>query len=213
VRITEAIHAGSLIANPAWQTLLKGSKRVHLIGMVSDGGVHSHIDHLFGLLSMLKEAGVTPVIHMITDGRNTSPRAAREFLAALERRLAELGTGKIATVSGRYFAMDRAMHWDRTEKAWSAMVLGRGLQASSPLETIEAAYARDEGDEFIQPTVIGLALTPVIAPDESVFFFNFRSDRMRQLVAAMGLENFSHFVRNTEPRRIVCMTEYNLARH
>ena len=210
VRITEAIHAGGLIANPAWQGLLKGSKRVHLIGMVSDGGVHSHIDHLFGLLSVLNEAGVTPVIHMITDGRDTSPRAARKFVIALERRLAEEpGTGHIATVSGRYFAMDRAMHWDRTEKAWSAMVLGEGLHAASPLEAIEAAYARDEGDEFIQPTVIGSAPTPVIAPDEPIFFFNFRSDRMRQLAAAMGLEDFSYFVRNTKPHRVVCMTEYN----
>ena len=209
VRISESIHRGGLIANPAWQTLLKGSMRVHLIGMVSDGGVHSHLDHLFGLLSVLNEAGVTPVIHMITDGRDTPPRAARKFLAALERRLAELGTGKIATVSGRYFAMDRAMHWDRTEKAWSAMVLGKGLHAPSSLEAIEAAYARDEGDEFIQPTVIGSAPTPIIAPDEPVFFFNFRSDRMRQLAAAMGLEHFSHFVCNTAPRRVVCMTEYN----
>jgi 2,3-bisphosphoglycerate-independent phosphoglycerate mutase len=209
VRITEAIHDGSLIANSAWQTLLKGGKRVHLIGMVSDGGVHSHIDHLFGLLSMLHEAGVTPVIHMITDGRDTPPRAARKFLTSLERRLAELGNGEIATVSGRYFAMDRAMHWDRTEKAWSAMVLGMGLHAVSPLEAIESAYARDEGDEFIQPTVIGSPPTPVIAPDEPVFFFNFRSDRMRQLAAAMGLEDFSHFARNTKPRRVVCMTEYN----
>jgi len=209
LRITEAIHGGSLIANPAWQTLLKGTTRVHLIGMVSDGGVHSHIDHLFGILAILNKAGVTPVIHMITDGRDTPPRAARKFLAALERRLAELGAGEIATVSGRYFAMDRAMHWDRTEKAWSAMVLGKGLHAGSPLEAIESAYARDEGDEFIQPTVIGSSPTPVIAPDEPVFFFNFRSDRMRQLAAAMGLKDFSHFARDTEPRRVVCMTEYN----
>ena len=209
LRITEAIHGGSLMANPAWQTLLKGSMRVHLIGMVSDGGVHSHIEHLFGILALLNEAGVTPVIHVITDGRDTPPRAVLKFLASLEQRLAELGTGKIASVSGRYFAMDRAMHWDRTEKAWSAMVLGKGLHAGSPLEAIEAAYARGEGDEFIQPTVIGSPPTPGIATDEPIFFFNFRSDRMRQLAAAMGLEDFSHFARNTEPRRVVCMTEYN----
>jgi len=209
LRITEAIQDGSLMERPAWQTLLKGTKRLHLIGMVSDGGVHSHIDHLFEILSMLKEARITPVIHMITDGRDTPPRMAGKFLAALERRLAELGTGEIASVSGRYFAMDRAAHWDRTQKAWSAMVLGTGLHAASPLEAIEAAYARDEGDEFIQPTVISTPQTPVITPDEPVFFFNFRSDRMRQLAAAMGLEDFSRFTRNEEPRRVVCMTEYN----
>lgn len=209
LRITQALHGGRLMANPAWQTLLKGTAQVHLIGLVSDGGVHSHIDHLFGLLSVLNYAGVTPVVHMITDGRDTPPRAALKYLTSLERRLAELGTGKIASVSGRYFAMDRAMHWERTEKAWSAMVLSKGLHAGSAHEAIEAAYARNEGDEFIQPTVIGSQSTPLIAPDEPVFFFNFRSDRMRQLAAAMGLEDFSHFARNTEPRRVVCMTEYN----
>jgi 2,3-bisphosphoglycerate-independent phosphoglycerate mutase len=209
VRITEAIHGGSLIGNPAWQTLLKGSMRVHLIGMVSDGGVHSHIDHLFGLLAVLNEAGVTPVIHMITDGRDTPPRAALKFLTSLERRLAEFDNGKIASVSGRYFAMDRAMHWDRTEKAWSAMALGEGLHARSPLEAIEAAYSRGEGDEFIQPTVIGSPPTPLIAKNEPIFFFNFRSDRMRQLAAAMGLEDFSNFERDTGSRQVVCMTEYN----
>jgi len=209
LRITKAIHGGSLKANPAWHALLKGIQRVHLIGMVSDGGVHSHIDHLFGLLTVLHEAGITPVIHMITDGRDTLPRVACKFLAALEQRLDDLGAGEIATVSGRYFAMDRAMHWERTEKAWSAIVLGKGMHAVSPLEAIESAYARDDGDEFIQPTVIGSPPIPIIAPEEPVLFFNFRSDRMRQLAAAMGLENFSHFARNTEPRRVVCMTEYN----
>ena len=213
LRIMEVIHSGELKINQAWQALLKDGRRVHLIGLVSDGGVHSHIEHLLGLLPLLKEAGVTPVIHMITDGRDTSPKSSRKYLSALEQRLAELGTGEIATISGRYYAMDRAKHWDRTQKAWSAMVLGEGLHAGTPLEAIEAAYARGEGDEFIQPTVIGLPSTPVTAPDEPVFFFNFRSDRMRQLAAAMGLEDFSHFERkaeqNNETRRVVCMTQYN----
>ncbi len=209
LRITDVINAGSLVDHPAWQILLKGSKRVHLIGMVSDGGVHSHIDHLFGILSLLTKAGITPVIHMITDGRDTPPRMAHKFLTSLERQLAELGTGKIATISGRYFAMDRVKHWDRTQKAWSAMVVGEGLHAETPLNAIEAAYARGESDEFIQPTVIGSRQKLVIAPDEPVFFFNFRSDRMRQLAASMGLEDFAHFARNTGPRRVVCMTKYN----
>jgi 2,3-bisphosphoglycerate-independent phosphoglycerate mutase len=209
VRICEAIHGGELQAEPAWHGLLQGTRRVHLIGMVSNGGVHSHTDHLFGLLALLKQAGVLPVIHMITDGRDTPPRAARSFLAELEQQLEEQGSGEIATISGRYFAMDRAKHWDRTRKAWSAMVLGEGLHARSALEAIEAAYARDEGDEFIQPTVIDSPTTPIIGADEPVFFFNFRSDRMRQLAAAMGLEEFDHFTRAGGPRRVVCMTEYN----
>ncbi|MGD8567202.1 MAG: 2,3-bisphosphoglycerate-independent phosphoglycerate mutase [Gammaproteobacteria bacterium] len=209
LRVSKIIESGSLTENPAWQKLLEDARRVHLIGMVSDGGVHSHIEHLFGLLSMLKDAGITPVIHVITDGRDTAPRAARKFLSALDRQLEKLGTGEIASVSGRYFAMDRAKHWNRTEKAWSAMVLGEGLHAASAHEAIEAAYDRDEGDEFIQPTVIGSPSTPVIATDEPVFFFNFRSDRMRQLAAAMGLEDFDRFDRDNGPRHVVCMTEYN----
>jgi 2,3-bisphosphoglycerate-independent phosphoglycerate mutase len=208
-RITETIKSGGLAVNPVWRTLVQGITQAHIIGMISDGGVHSHIDHLFGLLTVLKRDGVFPVIHMITDGRDTPPRAARRYMAALERQLSELDTGSIATVTGRYFAMDRAGHWDRTEKAWAAMVMGKGRYAESPIEAIESAYARDEGDEFIQPTVIGASATPIIAPNEPVLFFNFRSDRMRQLAAAMGLEDFSHFARQTAPRRVVCMTEYN----
>lgn len=117
LRINDAIHHGNLIANPAWNKLLQGSKRIHLVGMVSDGGVHSHIDHLFGILAEIKKAGIIPVIHMITDGRDTAPKSALGFLQSLEQRLTELGTGEIATVSGRYYAMDRAKHWDRTFQA------------------------------------------------------------------------------------------------
>lgn len=210
VRVCEAIRGGELRARPAWQELLRGVRRVHLIGLVSNGGVHSHIDHLFGLLPLLREAGVVPVIHMITDGRDTPPRAARFFLEALEQKIREQGVGEIATISGRYFAMDRTKHWDRTQKAWSAMMWGEGRHAGSALEAIEAAYARGEGDEFIQPTVIGAPATPIIGADEPVFFFNFRSDRMRQLAAAIGLEDFGHFTRPGGPRRVVCMTEYNV---
>lgn len=209
VRISETIKSGGLQANPAWRPLQDTRGRVHLIGLVSDGGVHSHMDHLLGLLPVLHEAGMTPVIHMITDGRDTAPRAALSYVATLEQRLLELGRGSIATMSGRYFAMDRAKHWERTQRAWSAMVPGTGLHAGSAREAIEQAYARGEGDEFIQPTIIGSPEVSIIAPDEPVLFFNFRSDRMRQLAAAMGLEAFTEFPRATGPRRVVCMTEYN----
>ena len=127
---------------------------MHLVGLVSDGGVHAHIEHLLGILSLLRNTQIEPVIHMITDGRDTAPRAALDHLDTIEQALASLGRGSIATVSGRYSAMDRARNWDRTERAWKAMVLGQGFTADNAREAIEAAYARGEGDEFIQPTVI-----------------------------------------------------------
>jgi len=208
IRIADAIYDGSLEANPAWQAMLEGTKRLHLVGMVSDGGVHSHIEHLIGMLNLVRKSEIEPVVHIITDGRDTAPRAALGYLQSIEETLAKLGRGNIATVSGRYCAMDRAMHWDRTERAWTAMVLGQGLTAASPREAIEAAYARGEGDEFIQPTVI--VGHGGIAPDEPVLFFNFRSDRARQLAAAFGLSQFDEFDRGgIRLQRLVCTTEYD----
>jgi 2,3-bisphosphoglycerate-independent phosphoglycerate mutase len=145
---------------------------------------------------------------MITDGRDTAPRAALGYIARIEDMLGKLGRGHIATVIGRYSAMDRAKHWDRTQRAWAALMRGEGFTAGSPREAIEMAYARGEGDEFIQPTV--MAGYRGIAEDESILFFNFRSDRARQLSAALGLEEFDAFDRGGEkPRRLVCMTEYD----
>ncbi|MEZ5541861.1 MAG: 2,3-bisphosphoglycerate-independent phosphoglycerate mutase [Pseudomonadota bacterium] len=208
VRIANALYDGQLAHNPVWEQLLRDARRVHLVGMVSDGGVHSHIEHLFGLLDLLHERGVEPVLHMITDGRDTAPQAALEYLRRLEDKLMRLGKGRIATVCGRYCAMDRAKHWDRTERAWRCLVRADGLNADSPRAAIESAYARGEGDEFIQPTVIqGFR---GIAPDEPVLCFNFRSDRMRQLAAAFGLADFDGFARGgTVLQRLVCMTEYD----
>jgi 2,3-bisphosphoglycerate-independent phosphoglycerate mutase len=208
VRIANAIYDGSLKHEEPWQSLLQGARRLHLVGLVSDGGVHSHLEHLLGLLKMLRKSEVEPVLHMITDGRDTAPKAALKYLAALEKALAKLGKGSIATVSGRYCAMDRAKHWDRTQRAWSAMVLAQGLTADSPRDAIESAYARGEGDEFIQPTsIVGHG---GISRDEPVLFFNFRSDRARQLAAAVGLQEFSDFDRGQAGiRRLTCMTEYD----
>jgi 2,3-bisphosphoglycerate-independent phosphoglycerate mutase len=208
IRIANAIYDGSFEQLPAWTRLLNGAKRLHLLGLVSNGGVHSHIEHLLGILNLLHKTDIEPVIHMITDGRDTAPKAALEFLADVEAALAELGRGCIATVSGRYCAMDRAKHWDRTERAWRAIVRADGLQAATAAEAIQSAYARGEGDEFIQPTAIaGHAGIPA---DEPVLFLNFRSDRARQLSAAFGLADFDAFERNGEPlRKLVCMTEYD----
>lgn len=208
VRIANAIYGGSFGQLPSWQAMIKKTQRIHLVGLVSDGGVHSHIEHLLGILSLLRTADIEPVIHMITDGRDTPPRAALSYLGQVDDALASIGRGSVATVSGRYSAMDRAKHWDRTERAWKAMVLGQGFTAESAREAIESAYARGEGDEFIQPTVI--VGHGGIAPNEPVMFFNFRSDRVRQLAAAFGLEHFDNFNRNgTHLHNIVCMTEYD----
>ena len=208
VRIANAIYGGTFEQLPAWQSITENASRIHLVGLVSDGGVHSHIEHLLGILSLLRNTEIEPVIHMITDGRDTAPRAALEYLTIIEESLASLGRGSIATVSGRYSAMDRARYWDRTERAWKAMVLGQGFTAENARTAIEDAYARDEGDEFIQPTVIvghgGIAI------DEPVLFFNFRSDRARQLTAAFGQEEFEAFDRKGIClKNISCMTEYD----
>jgi len=208
IRIANALYDGSLAANPVWLDLLQGARRLHLVGMVSDGGVHSHIEHLIGLLNLLADTGIEPVVHMITDGRDTAPRAAPGYLDTLEKCLGRIGGGRIATVSGRYCAMDRARNWDRTRRAWDCLVQAKGLTAATPGEAIESAYARGEGDEFIQPTVIGDYTG--IDPDEPVLFFNFRSDRARQLSAAFGLEAFDSFERaGIVLRRLVCMTQYD----
>jgi 2,3-bisphosphoglycerate-independent phosphoglycerate mutase len=208
IRVANSIYGGAFEQLPAWQSMISGAKRLHLVGLVSDGGVHSHIEHLRGVLSLLRNTRIEPVIHMITDGRDTAPRAALDYLDEVEESLASLGRGSIATVSGRYSAMDRAKHWDRTQRAWQAMVLGQGFTAETAREAIDSAYTRGEGDEFIQPTVI--VGHGGIAPDEPVLFFNFRSDRARQLSAAFGLEDFDGFDRHgIRLKKLVCMTEYD----
>lgn len=207
-RISQAIASDELATNANWQSMLVHSSRLHLVGLVSDGGVHSHIEHLLGLLPLIVEAGVEPVIHMISDGRDTPPRSAMSYLAQLEGKLQHLGCGTIATLSGRYFAMDRAAHWGRTQKAWMAVVKGQGLNSDSAGAAIEAAYQRDESDEFIQPTIIDNYNG--MASGESVLFFNFRSDRIRQLAAAVGLDKFTEFDRvKAVPPVVVCMTKYD----
>ncbi|HFD11965.1 MAG TPA: 2,3-bisphosphoglycerate-independent phosphoglycerate mutase [Crenotrichaceae bacterium] len=210
VRISNAISSGEIQEYPAWKTLLGNTKRLHLIGLVSDGGVHSHIDHLIALLPLLKNADVEPVIHMITDGRDTSPRSALTYLDQLEKAFKETGVGSIATVSGRYHTMDRTGNWDRTETAWQSIVMGKGLEAGTAREAITQAYQRGETDEFIQPTVIGHPGDLLVKKDESVLLYNFRSDRVRQLAAALGMEQFEEFGRKSAgPRQIVTMTEYS----
>ncbi len=207
-RISHAIKSGKLATNANWQKMIGNSPRLHLVGLVSDGGVHSHIEHLCGLLPLIVQAGVEPIIHIVSDGRDTPPRSALAYLQQLQDKLQQLDCGKVATLSGRYFAMDRAAHWDRTQKAWLAMVTGQGLHNDTACNAIKAAYQRGESDEFIKPTVIGDYNG--MAAGEAVLFFNFRSDRIRQLAAAVGLEEFTEFERvKTSVPAVVCMTQYD----
>jgi 2,3-bisphosphoglycerate-independent phosphoglycerate mutase len=198
LRVDLAIRDGSFFENPALTAAAEQAKRpgatLHLLGLVSDGGVHSHERHLMALLELARRRAVPRVgVHVFTDGRDTPPRSALDYVGRLEQALAASG-GRIATVSGRYYAMDRDTRWDRVARAYDAVARGRGLSATSAREAIEAAYARGEGDEFIQPTVIGDPDAPAGMRDgDAAVFFNFRADRARQLTRALTDPGFSEF--------------------
>ncbi|MBK1650022.1 2,3-bisphosphoglycerate-independent phosphoglycerate mutase [Rhabdochromatium marinum] len=180
---------------------------LHLMGLVSDGGIHSHVRHLTALIKLAKRNGARPVLHMITDGRDTPPRAALDYLTALEESLSA-ADGQIATLSGRYYAMDRDNRWDRTRMAFDAVVHRQGRKAQSARAAIENAYAAGEDDEFISPTLIegGEALRD----DDPLVFFNFRKDRPRQMVSALFNPDFDDFDRGDFRRaEVTCMMEYD----
>ncbi len=215
LRIDLALRDESFFANPVLRSALPHARRsgatLHLMGLVSDGGVHSHERHLEGLLELASRAGVPRVrVHAFTDGRDTPPQSALRFIERLEKALARWG-GEIATVGGRYYAMDRDKRWDRVARAYQALVFSSGLTARSAREAVESAYARGETDEFIQPTVIESDGGPVgpIRDGDSVVFFNFRADRARQITRALTEKDFSEFPRPKPPRvHFVCFTEY-----
>lgn len=212
VKIDDSIADGSFFNNEALKgAMLHGQSHgqlVHLVGLVSDGGVHSHLNHVLALIEMARSLGVRPVVHMITDGRDTAPQLAATYLPKLEQAL-HAANGCIATVSGRYYAMDRDNRWERTELAWRAMVQMEGEQAPSAAVAIERAYAQGMDDEFIKPTVISGGLP--IAAGEAVIFFNFRKDRPRQLAVALFRDDFNGFERGAGyiPVRPTCMTLYD----
>lgn len=218
-RINKAVAENKLIENEVLQKAVENAKAkgtaLHLIGLLSDGGVHSHIKHLFGLIEMAKNAGLEKVfIHPILDGRDTPPASGTKYLKELQEKLAELELGKIATVSGRYYAMDRDNRWDRVKKAYDAMVSGEGIQAADPVQAVEESYADDVEDEFVVPVVVKEDQQPVatIKDNDSVIFFNFRADRARQLTRALALPKFSEFERAADhPENLyyVTMTEYD----
>ncbi|MCL2769389.1 MAG: 2,3-bisphosphoglycerate-independent phosphoglycerate mutase [Solirubrobacterales bacterium] len=223
VRIDEAIAADGLRANEALAGALRGAERVHLLGLVSDGGVHSSLGHLRALIALSGELteGADVVVHAFTDGRDTLPHSGAGFLAALEEHGGAGGAGgaRVGSVVGRYFAMDRDRRWDRTQRAYDMLVHGRAPHtAESGERAVRAAYERGESDEFIEPTLVGEPAR--VGPNDTVICFNFRPDRMRQLVRALGERDFGE--RGEElpgwrgreggaplpPRRLTTLTEY-----
>ena len=212
VRIDDAIEDGSFYTNPALLSALESSKAVgrpvHLIGLVSDGGVHSHINHLKALIRLCQQQGVVPQLHMITDGRDTAPSTAIEYVDELWACLNECG-GYIGTISGRYYAMDRDQRWDRVETAWQAVVHGSGRHMENAAQAIQQSYDDGVTDEFILPVVLP-ELQPLQAGDEMIFF-NFRNDRARQIAGAFALPVFEHFDRGPDYQavNITCMTHYD----
>ncbi len=213
MRITKAIETGAFFRNDvllaAIRTAARNRRTLHLWGLLSDGSVHSHIDHLIALLELAAREGVENIaVHAVLDGRDKPPRSALPFIDRVETKLKELGRGRIATVTGRYFAMDRDKRWDRVERAWRAFVLAEGNAAPSARAAVEASYARDKGDEFVEPTIIG-APHP-IADGDQVICYNFRADRARELTTALTQADFTGFVRPRIPSvGYVCMTEYD----
>jgi 2,3-bisphosphoglycerate-independent phosphoglycerate mutase len=211
VRINDAIATGEFFRNPTLAYTLKKAKQthrpIHLLGLVSDGGVHSHIDHLYAVIEACRRHGVKTLLHMITDGRDTAPQSALVGLSNLEARLCEAG-GAIASVMGRFYAMDRDNRWERTELAWRALVLGKGQSALSAETAIRAAYAAGDTDEFIQPILLP-SFEPIQQGDPLISF-NFRKDRPRQIVAALGKRDFTGFDRGDAPLAdVTCMLPYS----
>ena len=211
VAIDDAIESGEFARNEALVGAMDRAREkgrpVHLIGLVSDGGVHSHVDHLVALLDLAAARGARPLVHMITDGRDTAPAVAERYLGALGPALERAG-GAVATVTGRYFAMDRDLRWERVERAWRAIVRGEGERVADATEALAAARAAGETDEFVIPRVTDAWQAP--EPGDEAIFFNFRSDRPRELATALALEDFDGFDRGRAPlMALTTMTRYH----
>ncbi len=213
-RIGAAIEDGSFYDNPvmcaAVDRAVAAGRAVHLMGLLSPGGVHSHEAHIHAAIQLAVRRGATEIyVHAILDGRDTPPRSAADSLAWMERTLAELRCGRIATMVGRYYAMDRDQRWDRVQQAYELIAQGKGaFQADTAAAGLDAAYARDENDEFLRPTVIG---SPVpMRNGDAVLFMNFRADRARELTQAFTDETFTNFDRGPRPPlgAFVCLTQY-----
>lgn len=216
-RITKSIEDGDFFSNPefiaAIENCKKNNSKLHILGLVSDGGVHSHIRHLYGLLEMAKRRDFEDVyVHCFLDGRDTPPASAENYISKLQEKMKEKCIGKIATISGRFYAMDRDKRWERIKKCYEALVKGEGNKAGSAIKAIEDSYQKEVFDEFIEPTVICNGNEPVatIGKNDSVIFFNFRPDRARQITRAIVDESFNEFDTQKELNLYyVCFTNYD----
>jgi len=215
-RISKAITDGDFYQNKALNdavdNALNNNSDLHLIGLLSSGGVHSHIDHIKGLLKLCKNKGLNRVyLHGFLDGRDVPPSSAKEYIFDIEAYMKEIGVGTLATISGRYYAMDRDKRWERIHLAYNALVLGIGEKAQSALEAVENSYKDNKTDEFVLPTIISKNEKPtaVIKNKDSVIFFNFRPDRARELTRAINDRAFDGFNRENLNLKFVTMTEYD----
>ncbi|MGI6261252.1 MAG: 2,3-bisphosphoglycerate-independent phosphoglycerate mutase [Acutalibacteraceae bacterium] len=213
-RITKSIADGDFFTNEAFLAAMenckKNSSALHLMGLLSDGGVHSHNSHLYALLELAKRSGVKDVyVHCFLDGRDVPPSSGKDYVAELSAKMQELGVGKIATVMGRYYAMDRDNRWERVGKAYDAMVYGEGVQNGDPVAAVAESYQSDVTDEFVVPTVC--TADGKIKANDSVVFFNFRPDRAREITRTFVDPDFSGFERKNGffPLCYVCMTQYD----
>ncbi len=214
VKISKDIRDGSILENAAlkanMEAAAKNGKALHLFGLLSDGGVHSHNEHLYGLIGMAKKLGVEKLyVHAFLDGRDTPPTSGADYMAQLVDEMNKIGLGSVATISGRYYAMDRDNAWDRVEKAYDAMVLGEGVPESDPVQAIKNSYANGVTDEFVLPTVIDK--NGMISEGDSIISFNFRPDRARQITRAFVDPDFKGFERKKGyfPVNYVCMAQYD----
>ena len=211
-RISRAIDSGEFFKNPAYNKamddcLQKGSS-LHLYGLLSDGGVHSTVEHLWALLKMAKDKGLEKVyIHAFLDGRDVSPTSGKDFVAQCVEKCAEIGVGKIATVMGRYYAMDRDKRWERLQMAYDAMVYGEGVQNEDPVDAVAKSYENGVTDEFVEPVVCDSRGT--ISNNDSIIFFNYRPDRAREITRAIVDPEFDGFPREFFPTTYVCNTEHD----
>lgn len=216
-RITKEIQDGTFFENPALLQAVENCKKndsaLHLFGLLSDGGVHSHNTHLYGLLELAKRHGLTKVfVHCFLDGRDTPPASGKEYAEALEEQMQKIGVGAIATVTGRYYAMDRDNNYDRVQMAYNALTKGEGETAQSGPEGIQASYDKGENDEFVKPTVVkhNGACVGMIQDKDSVIFFNFRPDRAREITRAFCDDDFKGFDRGQRlDLTFVCFSDYD----
>ena len=213
-RITKSAEEGDMEKNEALLWAMNSAKEkgtaLHFFGLLSDGGVHSHNTHLYALLKMAKKLGLTNVwVHCFLDGRDVPPSSGKGYVAQLQEKLEEIGVGKIATVMGRYYAMDRDNRWERVEKAYAAIVYGEGLTAPDGVTAVQNSYDAEVTDEFVVPTVVDGAAP--VAPGDSVIFYNFRPDRAREITRTLVDPDFSGFERRNGcfPLQYVCMTQYD----